>query len=142
MREGSRIQAKTVDAGVNPAQHRPLSFQRIVRPGRNDIHAVLEQIVLDRARRRGGEIDVPGPVNPVDFRRPDQFAQRTLVGFVPDVHRRCCRESRNRSGAAHFDAIIGRDRGRKIVVAVGVFADEGIGALLNQRLQCFHGGFR
>jgi hypothetical protein len=46
---------------------------------------VLEQLVFDLAARRGGEVDIPGAVVVVQFRRPNQFAVGAGVRLVPDI---------------------------------------------------------
>jgi hypothetical protein len=138
VRERGGVQAESVDAGIDLAHEFPLAFQRVGIPVADRVHTVLEQLVLDLAAGRGGEVDIPGALVVMQFRRPDQFAAGTRIGLVPDIGGRCVAQAFDAGCAAQLDAVVLRHRGGEVVVAVAMTEDIGIGTLLDQGSQFLH----
>ena len=87
MHKGGGVQGEGVERGFDLAFFYPPAGERIVVGTFNGKHAVLEHPErVERLGVRRGKIDVPLSVNVVQFRRPNQLAHWSGVGFTPDHH--------------------------------------------------------
>ncbi|MNE35442.1 hypothetical protein D3C80_1292020 [compost metagenome] len=128
----SGIEREAVDRGCNAPFLYPFSLQWIGGATLQCEHPMLEQAVGNLRAMGRRKVDIPLTVDNVQLRCPDQVAHRPRRGFTPDDLRWGLCKLRQFPGAAQFQAIVLRHRGDKIVIAVAMAIDKGIGTLFNQ----------
>ena len=135
MLKGGGIQRKGIEGRFYLAFFNPLTAERVAVGTFEDKHPVLEHPELVQVLRvSSGKIDIPFPVNFMQFRCPDELAHWAALRFTPDHHRRRFAQTFQRRRATNLQPVIFRNRGDKIVVIL-MAQNIGVRALFNKRIR-------
>ncbi|MNV55918.1 hypothetical protein D3C71_1481710 [compost metagenome] len=134
MLEACGVQREGFPGGLDLSLLHPGPFQRVLRFILQREHPVIEQTVIRLSRPGRREVDVPFTVRIMDFRSPYIGAERSRLILAPGDRRLRRGQLFQRACPPDFDPVIFRNRCGEIIIAINMFIDPRICALLNQRI--------